>query len=167
MNGDNGNDISFAEAIKRARTVATRYMTRTARSYSQVTNRLSKEGFADEVIQSVLNEFVTNGTINDQELARRWVEDRATRKQYGARRLIKELETHGVSRETAEQAMTQLDLETEVQNAQTAVSRRWHDQALHEMSPLERQRQLSRCSGFLFRRGYSTEVIRQVLKNLT
>ncbi len=160
-------DIIAAKVRQQARAVALRFMSQTARSCRQVITRLENEGFPAEIVESVISEFQSNGAINDNELARRWVVDRAARKQYGTRRLLRELRAHGVSREVAGDALTQLNPETEVQHAQTAVLRRWSEQSLRELSPSERQRELNRCAAFLMRRGYSHEVIRQVLNALT
>ncbi len=160
-------DLMVDTAARQARALAVRYMTRSPRSRSQVTNRLLQAGFAEQVVEPLINEFVENGMINDQELARRWVTDRSGRKQYGARRLLKELQSHGVSRQNADEALDQLTLDTEIENARAAAFKRWPEHSLRDLSTIDFKRELSRCSGFLLRRGYSHEVIGQVLKSLT
>jgi regulatory protein len=112
-----------------------------------------------------LQEFTARGWLDDTQFARAWIEDRADRKQYGRRRLAAELRQRGVDAETVSEAIGSVDEEDEVRRALAAASKRWVD--VESLSHEEAQAQNRRLAGYLMRRGFSSRVVTQVLKDLT
>ena len=71
---------------------------------SELEDRLSQKGFQSNEIDGAIGRCGELDLVNDERLAERFVEFRATSRGWGPRRLAAELRRRGVSRELAESA---------------------------------------------------------------
>jgi regulatory protein len=153
--------------IEAARVVAFRFLGYTARTRNEMEQRLLRDEFAPELVAQVIGELEGKGYLDDAGFARHWVEDRADRKKYGRVRLSAELNRKGIDRETAAAALDNIEEDDEVRRATQAAQSRWKAESLELLDMQALQKEKSRISGFLVRRGFSWQTIKKVLAELT
>lgn len=123
--------------------------------------RLTREGFSEEAIETAVEELIDSGHIRDRKYAENWVVRRQKSNPRGKTLLKHELIDRGVDRETAEQVVAQVETEDEAMLAlQIAQKRMKRYQRLPEHVAKRR------LHGFLARRGFGSEIVRQVLEQI-
>lgn len=128
---------------------------------SGMIQRLSREGFSEEAIETAVEELIDSGHIRDRKYAENWVVRRQKSNPRGKTLLKHELLDRGVDRETAEQVVAQVETENEAMLAlQIAQKRMKRYQGLPEHVAKRR------LHGFLARRGFGSEIVRQVLEQI-
>ncbi len=147
-----------------AREVAFRYLGYSARSVVEMRRRLERSDFPEDIIARVLEEIAALGYLNDQEFTERWIEDRADRKGYGRTRLAAELSRKGIDREQIQEAVSSISEEAEFERALLAAERKQPAERLAALDCTARQEAERRLGAFLQRRGFSYEIVRQVLR---
>ncbi len=129
------------------------------RSSSEVRKNLQKHKFSESVIENVLERLQHNGLVNDTDFARAWVENRNTFRPRSRRALQFELRQKGMPEELIHDVLEEnVD---EGQLAQQAAQK--YAQKLQNLEWLEFRTKLG---GFLGRRGFSYEVIVQVVRQV-
>ncbi len=149
--------------IEAARAVAFRFLGYSARTRAEVEQRLKRDEFPAEIIAQVVAEMVAQGYLDDAGFARHWVDDRADRKKYGRTRLAAELNRKGVDRETTTEALDAIAEDDEYRRAKEAAVARWSTDDLLALDFPARQKEKSRITGFLLRRGFSWQIAKKVL----
>jgi regulatory protein len=153
-------DEDDKECIK-ARNVVYRYLSYRPRSCSEVEKKLRDKGFGQDVVRRVLSHLVRLGYIDDKKFADQWAQSRIRFRGFGRRRIERELRDKGVDRETIRRALTGImTVEGEIETARKAATRK-----LITMKTLDRETRRRRIAGFLERKGFSYEIIRDILKN--
>jgi regulatory protein len=122
---------------------------------------LLQKGFDVTLVKRVIEELLSSGLLDDAAFAQSWVRNRQQSKPRGKSLLRHELRQKGVARETTEAALEALTPEQEGEVARMLAARRWEREA--KVDPALRKR---RVIGFLQRRGYSWETIRDALAPL-
>ncbi|MBI3595747.1 MAG: regulatory protein RecX [Nitrospirae bacterium] len=144
--------------LKRALDSAYRYLARSPRSRIEVERRLRQKNYPDPVIRQVLQQLEEYRYIDDRALARQWARDRFARRHWGPSRLRMELERKGIAREWIEEAIRELFEERdEKTHAMELVAQRLRGRSLRD------PKEYRRWFAYLFRRGYSPDVIQSVL----
>lgn len=90
-----------------------RLLTSRARTRAELTERLARRGYPDDVSERIMDRLATAGLVNDADFATQWVQSRHTYSGKGKRALAAELRTKGVSAENAAAALAQIDGEAE------------------------------------------------------
>ena len=128
---------------------------------SGMAQRLEREGFSEGAVETAVEELIDSGHIRDRKYAENWVVRRQKSNPRGKNLLRHELLDKGVDRETAEQVVAQVETEDEATLALQIAQKR-----------VKRYRQLPihvakrRLHGFLARRGFESEIVRQVLEQI-
>lgn len=126
------------------------------RSQAEVERNLRKHEVTEEVIPGIVERLKTGGLLNDQDFARRWVEDRAAFRPRGAYALRVELRQKGLSDEVIEQAVAGLD--------QQSLARQAAQRKLRQLSDLDWQQFRTKLSAFLSRRGFGYDIVAEVCR---
>lgn len=138
---------------------ALRYLAAREHSRQELTRKLLPHAASLEDLEALLDTLEAAGLLS----AARFVESIIRRKsgRFGASRIKHELQQHGVDTELITQAVSNLDL-TELERAQAIWQKRYGPEASPQaQSSAERQKQ----DRFLRQRGFSSDVIRQVLRD--
>jgi regulatory protein len=147
---------------RRARTVALDLLARKPWTRRDLAGRLCRRGAPPDVADAVVAELEARGYVDDRAFAAAWAESRARDRAFGRQRLRQELAGRGVARPLVEAAIARAFEETdEVTRAQGAAARRLT--VLRRGAPDQVAR---RFHDYLRRRGYSEDVVRQVLRAL-
>ena len=128
---------------------------------SEMERRLAREGFSEEAVETVVTELIDSGHIRDRKYAENWIARRLKSNPRGKTLLKHELLDKGVDRETAEQVVAQVETENEATLALQIAQRRMKQ---YQRLPVHVAKR--RLHGFLARRGFGSEVVRQVLEQI-
>jgi len=154
------DDANDKEGV-RAKNVAYRYLSYRPRSHAEVEKKLRDKGFGHDAVRTVLSQLVRLGYIDDEKFADQWVQSRVRLRGLGRHRIERELRDKGVDRETVRRALAGvLTADVETETARKAAKRK-----LTMMKDLDRETRRRRIAGFLERKGFSHEVIWDILKN--
>lgn len=153
-------ELMDQEGFHRATSMALNFLAYRPRSEGEIRQRLRRHGIEDDVIERVIERLRGWHYVDDADFARRWIENRATHRPRGTRLLAQELRSKGIARDLASEALEEAEVD-EVADALTLARQR-----LRQLSGLEDAVRERRLSGFLGRRGYGFDVIRQVLATI-
>lgn len=141
-----------------ARDICLRQLAVRPRTRAELAKALSKRGIDDDVARSVLDRYSEVGMIDDAAFAKAWVSTRHQGRGLASRALAQELRQRGVSQEDSEQALSDLDPDTEAQTALDLATRK-----LRSMRG-EPEAIFRRLVGMLARKGYPAGVAVRAVK---
>ena len=99
--------------------------------------------------------------MNDVQFAREWTRSRIRLRGFGRRRIGQELKNRGIDAEIIREVFVEVfSDETEIETAKHVAEKK-----LKTMKTLDRAVRRRRLAGFLERKGFSSEIIRYVLKS--
>jgi regulatory protein len=145
-----------------ARAICLRLLTDRARTRADLAAVLRRRGVPDAVAVKVLGRFSEVGLIDDATFAEQWVRSRHATRGLARRALAAELHRKGVGRDVAQEALADLDTESERRGARELIDRRLRTLAVN--GPEERARAGRRLLGMLARKGYPAEVATEVVR---
>lgn len=132
------------------------YLSFRARSRVEMERYLRGKKVEPEVIADTLQRLAEENLLDDTAFAEAWVEDRSRFKPKSAQALRYELRQKGLTETDIEQALTDLD---EADLAWQAL-----EPKLYRWQSLEEQDFRKKAMGFLSRRGFSYEIVRQAVE---
>ena len=143
-----------------AREAALRLLAVRPRSAAELVRRLRMKGYEPEIGEEVVARLRELGMIDDAAFASMVVRDRVRLRPQGARRLASELWAKGVDEETARTAIreTMAGEDTDERELARRAAEKWTPRPGEEPARARR-----RLHGFLARRGFDDDVIREVL----
>jgi regulatory protein len=148
--------ICREDQLHHARNYAYLLLSYKARTSAELKQRLVRKGFSPDIVQATLERLAQLRLVNDEQFARQFAEDRVNLGHKGQWRVRAELRKRGVARDQIEQAIAGAPDETaaarEVAEKFRARNRRLEPDVLKR-----------RLYGFLARRGFGPDTIRQVL----
>jgi regulatory protein len=129
-------------------------------SVAQVRERLGRKGFDTAAVENTLSRLVADGTLDDLRVARAVARTRANVKRQGRSRVVRELATIGISRELAQQVITEIFGELDERALlDEALSRRLR-RSVSLSDPASRRRVFAA----LVRQGFSPEAIARAIQ---
>lgn len=156
--------LQAAEAQQNARNTAIRFLSSRPRTERELRTKLREKEFSDEEISGVIQELRRTGLVNDREFARMLVRDARTLRPAGAPLLKRKLVLLGVSPATVDEVLAEELPATD----QLAAARKLAAHFLAKATTARRretpEKLRSRLSGFLARRGFPWETIRDVIR---
>ncbi|MCV7193458.1 recombination regulator RecX [Mycolicibacterium brumae] len=150
-----------AKRVAQAQEACVRLLGVRARTRAELTDRLTRRGYAGEVIETVLGRLTRAGLINDAEFAAEWVRSRQLNAGKGKRALAVELRNKGVDAELIDAALAGVDADSERRRAEELVAAKLRRERLDDGDDQKILRQLV---GMLARRGYSQGMAFDVVK---
>lgn len=131
------------------------------RSEKELRNNLIGKGFDKGVIDQVILEFSRLKLVDDAAFARLWVESRI-KKPLGINRLSFELKIKGIDKKIIEQVINEYDCPEKEEN----IVRGLVEQKIKKLTNLNKEKIKNRLFGLLLRRGFSRDVVYDVLNEL-
>jgi regulatory protein len=154
-------ELARAEELRQALDLALHFLGYRARSREEVRRRLSRKGYEEETIDSVIDRLSKGGLLDDSQFTEAWVRARTSGRMMGPRRIAWELRQKGVDAETVRAAVGRIDEETELGLA-LQVGRQKAESVRGEPMPVVRRK----VAAALQRRGFSWEVTTRVLDTI-
>jgi regulatory protein len=152
--------LQVSEQLARATSAALNYLAWRPRSEGEVRQRLRRSDTPADVIDKVVEKLRDWRYIDDEDFARRWIENRAAHRPRGTRVLTQELRAKGIDPELASTTVDEAEID-EASDALELARKRYGQ--LSDLEPDVRERRLT---GFLARRGYGFDIIRSVIETL-
>lgn len=152
--------ILLTDETVRARKAAARHAATQPKTRRELEQCLIRRGFGEPARTAALAELESSGTIDDPEVAGRIVRSRRRKKNIGPLRLKAELSQRGVD---------QQELRRQVDAAFEGVNQLEECRALvaklrAKYEPLQDPKQKARLVGYLMRRGYDAETVREAVE---
>jgi regulatory protein len=148
--------------LKRAKNTAYRYLTIRPRSRKELANKLQDKEFSDDIIAAVSEHLTRLGYLDDIKFAAQWAASRIRGRGFGRRRIEQELRIKGISSDIIKATITTLF--EEAPEAETA--RKEAEKKLKTLTRFEPEVRRRRLAGFLERKGFSSEIIRAILRKI-
>ena len=145
-----------------ARALCLRLLTARARTRAELSERLAKRGYPDDIRDRVLDRLAAAGLIDDADFAQEWVRSRHVNAGKSKRALAAELHTKGVDNDLITTALAGIDSAVERARAEQLVRARLRRESLGGDSKDE-ARVIRRLAGMLARRGYSQTLAGEVV----
>jgi regulatory protein len=145
----------------KARDAALSLLSHRSRSATELKRRLKRKGFEPEMAESTVERMEELGMVDDASFAESFVRDRVRLRPHGRRRLKAELRAKGVDDDTARAAIDEVMEREDASEADLAraACARWKPRPGEEPGRARR-----RLQGFLARRGFGGEVVRDVVR---
>jgi len=150
-----------ADPYSIANTIALNAFVARAKSKGELLAHLKKRGVEDDVAQATIFRLQESGLINDEEFAKAWTQSRHTSKKLSKRIIAGELRTRGVDQSSIDQALDEIDDESEYRTAFSLGMKKYNT-----MSRLEPEVQIRRIQSLLQRKGFSFPTIARVIREL-
>ena len=150
-----------ADPYSIANTIALNALVARAKSKGELLAHLKKRGVEDDVAQATIFRLQENGLINDSEFAKAWSQSRHTSKKLSKRIIAGELRTRGVDQSSIDEALDEIDDESEYRTAFSLGMKKYNT-----MSRLEPEVQIRRIQSLLQRKGFSFPTIARVIREL-
>ncbi len=150
-----------ADPYSIANTIALNALVARAKSKGELLAHLKKRGVEDDVAQATIFRLQENGLVNDEEFAKAWTQSRHTSKKLSKRIIAGELRTRGVDQSSIDQALDEIDDESEYRTAFSLGMKKYNT-----MSRLEPEVQIRRIQSLLQRKGFSFPTIARVIREL-
>lgn len=160
--GSQADDAVEANPYDVARSIVLRQLTAAPKSRHQLAGKLQQRNVPDEVAEAVLDRFEEVQLIDDAEFARMWVRSRMQTKALAARALQRELADKGITGELAEEALSQLSPDDELQAAHGLVARKLKTDVDYA-DRQTRDKHTRRLVSMLARKGYAPSLAFQVV----
>lgn len=128
------------------------------RSEKEIRDRLKKRRFSSQIIENLIVYLKSLNYINDSLFTKSWIEARI-KKPFGLERIIYELKDKGISEEIIQEEIQKIRKDySESDRAKRLAQEKFKSQPRIDPEKLKR-----RVYSFLLRRGFSPEVIYEVL----
>ena len=155
-------DVLLLDELSRAKEKALAYLSYRSRSIQEIDVKLKKKGFSDRTIQQVVDDFIRVGLLDDRAFASAYVQTRMIQKPMSKRLLKKELYLKGIPETMAGKVIDEIyEDRTELDVAVSLAERRFSGKV-----NIKEQKIRKKISDFLARRGFSWEIISEVLMNI-
>jgi regulatory protein len=160
-----GQELTQAEADSYAKqaveakayALALRYLGVRQRSRRELVDYLKRKGCEPEEIELALERLEELGLVDDQRFAESWIADRMVVRPRSRMRLAQELAAKGVSRDTVDAALRELEPDQELQTLKDLIERKWRTSGYGDETKL---------IGYLQRQGYRWDLIKEALQQL-
>ena len=151
-----------------AKTIALRYISRSAKSVKEVETKLKKKDIDEHIIGKTIDYLKSMGYLNDDIFARDWAVSKIKNSLWGSNRIIYGLRQKGISEQIIKQVIENLDTETtELDTAKIAL-KKWLKKQGHGVSikGQDKLKQKQKAFRHLHTKGFSIHVITTVIKKI-
>ncbi|WP_427339384.1 regulatory protein RecX [Caloranaerobacter sp. DY30410] len=153
--------LIFDENLKRAKNKAFSILSRTMQSEMLLRDKLSKEGYQDEIIDNVIEILKDYKMIDDEEYAKNYVRNKINSNKYGKKRIIFELTKRKISEDIINKVISEIEDEKIYENAVYLAKKK-----LRSIKDKEKDKIYQKLSQHLAYKGYDYEVIRKVVNTV-
>lgn len=151
-----------ADDEARAKEICLRLLTDRARTVKELRDALVRKEIPENVADRVLERFDEVGLVDDEAFAGQWVRSRHHHRGLGRRAIAQELRRKGVAKEIADEALTEVDAESEQARARELVAKKIRTVKVGTRE--ERASASRRLVGMLARKGYGAGVAYTVVR---
>lgn len=147
------------ENFKTAKSTAVRYLSIKFHSEKEVCLKLENEGFDEKTITSVVEELKSIGYINDKIYVQKFIYDRSKLKPKAKKMLKYELLAKGISESFIDEILNEWEVDEETV-AYNLIKKKFGKYNFED------EKVIRKVYSFLHHRGYSFEIIDNIVKNI-
>lgn len=153
------DEIKDSEKKRKAKQFTFNFLSFRARTEKEIRDRLKKKGFSKKITDEVISDLKRLDLVNDYQFALSWIGDRLDHKPRGEKLLRIELYRFGIKKELIEKALEEVyPKKNEKEIAKGLIEKR-----KKRYENLEERLAKKRMADYLLRRGFSYEVVKEVL----
>ncbi|MGN7760318.1 regulatory protein RecX [Paenibacillus sp. 22594] len=153
-------EIVVADERQRAYVEGLRYLERKPRTSQEMARRLREKEIGETIIAEVLLRLQQERLLDDPLYAKQWAEQRMTNQRKGKLWIRQELREKGIDKSLISEALENITPEQELESALQTGRKKWN---LIRGDVNDKRR---KTGAFLMRRGFSGDMVRQVLNIL-
>lgn len=153
-------EIVLADERQRAYVEGLRYLERKPRTALEMTRRLRQKEIGETIIAEVVQQLQQERFIDDPLYAKQWAEQRITNQRKGKMWIRQELREKGIDKTLISEALENITPEQELESALQTGRKKW------KMIRGEANDKRRKTGAFLMRRGFSGDMVRQVINTL-
>ena len=143
--------------LEKALKAAERLLRFRPRSVKELRIRLEQKGFEPAIYQQAIESLLQKRLLDDRAFVTFWISNRLQFKPMSRRRLLQELRMKGIDEDLLQSCLQEMDLPAEADLARRLLKKK--AKGVNREDPVS----LRRLQGYLQRRGFSYETIREVL----
>lgn len=148
-------DAAEEEKLAPIKAKAVRLINHRARSTAELRQRLLDAEFEPEGVEEVIDRCRANGMLDDAEFAKEWVRQREKNQKKSVAVLRRELQRKGIAQALIEDALAQVDEESQEQILEDLVTKKAGSVKTRPADRKEYDKALRRVLGVAARRGFS------------
>ena len=152
-------EVLIAEEQTKANDCALRFLNYRQRSRKEIQDKLAKEGFDNKFVENTIVYLENLKLIDDLEFARSFARDKININKYGPKKIRYELYKKGISDEIIDEVLDEDN--TEYTRALELAKKK-----LSSYKEDDKNTKYRKLGGFLQRRGYSSDCVYKILKEL-
>ncbi|WP_293817943.1 recombination regulator RecX [uncultured Corynebacterium sp.] len=156
--GEGFVDAAEEERLAPIKAKAVRLINHRARSTAELRTRLLDADFEPEGVEEVIHRCTANGMLDDAEFAKEWVRQREKNQKKSVSVLRRELQRKGIAAALVEDALEQVDEESQLQILESLVAKKAAGVKARPADRKEYDKVLRRVVGVAARRGFSQGV---------
>ncbi|WP_339320252.1 RecX family transcriptional regulator [Paenibacillus sp. FSL R10-2734] len=153
-------EIVVADERQRAYVEGLRYLERKPRTAMEMTRRLRQKEIGETIIAEVVQRLQQERLLDDPLYAKQWAEQRITNQRKGKMWIRQELREKGIDKSLISEALENISPEQELESALQTGRKKWN---LIRGEAADKRR---KTGAFLMRRGFSGDMVRQVINTL-
>jgi regulatory protein len=155
------DQIIEAETKKEAKEIALRFLSYRMRSEKEVRDKLKKKEFAEDLITEVIKDLKRVNLVDDYEFASAFIRDRISNSPRGKILLRQELWKKGIKKEIIEKVLKEYFKD---EDEELILARELLQKRKKRYEGMDENISKRRIMSFLLRRGFSYDIVKQVLK---
>jgi len=160
------DELIDAEEFSRAKQKALLLLNRRMRSEKEIRIKLREKEFHPRTIDSVVNYLHSIKFLNDEEFARAFIHDNQLRKPSGRKLLQQQLRLKGVTISVIESVLNDNISSNQEKKAAQDAAIKIFQRYSNSKKKIDDEKKQKRITQFLFRRGFSWQIISTVIKNI-
>ncbi len=153
-------EIVVADERQRAYVEGLRYLERKPRTAMEMTRRLRQKEIGETIIAEVVQPLQEERLLDDPLYAKQWAEQRIANQRKGKMWIRQELREKGIDKTLISEALENITPEQELESALETGRKKWN---LIRGEASDKRR---KTGAFLMRRGFSGDMVRQVINTL-
>lgn len=157
---DRAADLPFDRGVAEAKEAALSMLDRVNRSSNDISQRLRKKGYREDVIEAAVQRLIDVNIINDEHFAMMVVKDRFERKGVVGPALRRDLMRKGIEGDLLDQAVNSIDQSQRDERLDALVVKKLR--TMPQRLPADKRR--NRLLSFLLRKGYQYGEIQSALQ---
>lgn len=148
--------------VKRAKTIAIKYLAYRERSREEVAKHLAKKQIPEPIILLTFEELTALGYLNDERFAVNWGRLRVNNKKFGKIRVLQELIGKGLDPPLAEKSLDKIYLDVD----ESLLAKTSAKKKLAQIINPDANKKRRTVAQFLERQGFASDIIEQTLDRL-
>ncbi len=131
------------------------------RSHKEVRNKLYDYGLWGSEVEDLLTRLITEDFLNEQRFAKAYAGGKFRMKQWGKRKIERELEMHGLTRNCINIGLKEIDDQEYLETLNKLINKKWG--ASQEANPFKKRDQVAR---HVIMKGFEPDLVWGLLKKM-